>query len=104
MPTFEEAANSVSKEDNRLIIDLVKAFHVYQRDKYQVNVDLAETMMDLTMVHGGVCPLDLQRMLDDFKSGNTSSVGHDINGIAWHLNREDGDLLNCFWPRYARRQ
>jgi len=104
MPTFEEAANSVSKEDNRLIIDLVKAFHVYQRDKYQVNVDLTETMMDLTMVHGGGCPLDLQRMLDDFESGNTSSVGHDINGIGRHLDRDSGELTSCFWPRYARSQ
>ena len=56
--------------------------------------------MDLTAVHITSCPLDLNRLLEADK-GNFL---HDIFGICSHINRETGELLNCFWPRYASKQ
>jgi len=55
--------------------------------------------MDLTATHANGCPMDFERLLaaDDF------NFVHDICGIARHLNRETGELLDMFRPRFARK-
>jgi len=57
-----------------------------------------EAQMDVTACHVNGCPLKLQELLeaDDF------NFSHDIFGIRRHLNRETGQLENCFLPRFAR--
>lgn len=54
--------------------------------------------MDVTATHANGCPLRLQSLYeaDDF------NFAHDIWGIYRHLNRETGELMNCFVPRFAR--
>ncbi len=54
--------------------------------------------MDLTACHNHGCPLDLQKLLKapDF------DFMHDVLGIGRHLNRETGQLEDCFLPRCAR--
>lgn len=104
MPTFEEALAAVSEEDAAKIRKLVKGAVDVAAENQGSPVDFLETAMDLTMAHGGNCPLDLDRMLQDLEAGETSSIGHDIHGIARHLNRDNGEFTACFWPRYAREQ
>ena len=53
--------------------------------------------MDLTACHCNGCPLDLQRLL----KAPLGDFGHDINGITAHMDRNTGQLLDCFVPRYA---
>lgn len=55
--------------------------------------------MDVTAVHANGCPLKLDELLaaDDF------NFLHDIYGIRRHLDRETGQLQNCFMPRFTRR-
>lgn len=55
-------------------------------------------MMSLEACHTNGCPLDLVRMV---QQGKTSDVVHDVYGIDAHLNRETGQLEDCFWPRFA---
>ncbi len=57
-----------------------------------------EIQMDLAAVHAR-CPLDLAA-LAAFDNVNFT---HDIGGIYKHLNRETGDLEDCFRPRCAIR-
>ena len=56
--------------------------------------------MDLVACHANGNPLDLNRLLqaDDF------NLLHDVLGIARHLDRETGKLLDFFSPRYSRRE
>lgn len=54
--------------------------------------------MDITAAHLNGCPLKLAELLgaDDF------NFSHDVFGIYRHINRADGQLMDCFVPRYAR--
>ena len=56
-----------------------------------------DLIMDLEAAHH-VCPLDLDRLVD----APAGDFGHDISGIIVHLDRETGDLVGGFRPRYAR--
>ncbi len=59
-------------------------------------------IMDLTAADGvnGNSHLDWDRLLaaDDF------NFMHDLSGICRHMNRETGELGNCFVPRFTRKQ
>lgn len=53
--------------------------------------------MDVTACHCNGNPLRLAELLkaDDF------NFVHDVFGIRRHLNRETGELQDCFSPRYS---
>lgn len=53
--------------------------------------------MDITATHLNGCPLRLSELLyaDDF------NFLHDITGIFNHLDRSNGQLSNCFLPRFS---
>lgn len=53
--------------------------------------------MDITATHANGCKLNLDRLLTfpDF------DFAHDVFGIQRHINRETGQLENCFVPRCA---
>jgi hypothetical protein len=54
--------------------------------------------MDITACHLNGCKLDLAKLLaaDDF------NFAHDVLGIRRHIDRETGQLMNCFRPRFAK--
>lgn len=60
-------------------------------------LDHLETCMDIIACHNHGCPLDLARLAD----ADDFNIVHDVGGIAKHLNRKNGQLLNCFRPRFA---
>lgn len=64
------------------------------------NVNLTELWMDIVACHANGCPLDLERLskADDF------NIAHDVFGISRHLNRDTGELMNCFLPRFAKKE
>lgn len=43
------------------------------------------------------CELDLQKLLD----APDGDFGHDVFGIRRHINRQTGELGDCFLPRCA---
>lgn len=55
------------------------------------------TLMDLEACHCNGMALDLERLLnaDDF------NFAHDVFGIIRHINRETGQMMDCFVPRFA---
>jgi len=55
--------------------------------------------MDIEKVHEN-CPLNLTKLLN----ADDGNFGHDIAGIYSNLNRQSGELENCFLPRYAEGQ
>lgn len=56
-----------------------------------------DLFMDVCATHGN-CPLRLNDLLEADKF----NFLHDIYGIMSHLNRETGELEDCFLPRYAK--
>lgn len=54
-----------------------------------------DALMDVKACHLNGNPLDLQKLLgaDDF------NFAHDVFGIRQNLNRDTGELENCFSPR-----
>ena len=60
--------------------------------------DGIELAMDLTATHLNGCPLNLSGLL----GADLGSFGHDVSGIARHIDRETGELTGCFLPRYAQ--
>ena len=57
---------------------------------------LMDHNMDISVVHAHT-PLRLTELAD----ADDFDFAHDIGGIGRHLNRETGELEDCFVPRYA---
>ncbi len=58
-------------------------------------IDFEKATMDLNVAHSSGNPLDFQKLLD-FPEGD---FNHDFYGIYANINRETGELDNCFVPR-----
>lgn len=56
-----------------------------------------EIVMDLTVVHANQYPLKLQGLLE----ADDSNFSHDVGGIYRYLDRDTGQLRDCFVPRFA---
>lgn len=84
----------VSREDGDMILACAKRARDVFEDR-GIPFDLFECDMDLTATHANGCPMDFAALLaaPDF------DFIHDIAGIRRHINRETGQLENCFMPR-----
>ncbi|KKM66842.1 hypothetical protein LCGC14_1477100 [marine sediment metagenome] len=56
-----------------------------------------ETIMDIEACHLNGNPL----RLSDLLQADGPNFAHDVYGIRANLDRESGELLNCFVPRYS---
>jgi len=83
-------------EDIRTISKIVKRV---VKEHPQAMLDYMTSIMDLQACHTHGCALDLDRM----KEAKTGDLLHDVCGINNHLDRETGELTNCFLPRFAKR-
>lgn len=81
-----------TREESELIAQIVKRARGLGLDRSVIDL-----LMDVEACHCNGCPLDLPRLLaaDDF------NLMHDVGGIVRHLSRDTGELLDCFWPRFA---
>ena len=61
--------------------------------------DMVDIVMDIEAVHS-VTPLDLEGLLN----AEEMDFFHDMFGITNHIDRETGELKDCFLPRHAKRQ
>ena len=57
-----------------------------------------DALMDLDACISNGCPLKLDELL----AADDGNFGHDVFGIRRHINRETGQLENCFLPRFAQ--
>lgn len=90
----------VTLEDAGLIERIVKRADVAHREtigRRMTEDERVSLEMDLTAVHANGCPLRLQELLD----ADNFNFGHDVFGIARHIDRRTGKLRNHFRPRFA---
>lgn len=93
----------VSKEDFDLITEITDraveiALRVRTIKAKEVGAFKLELRMDLTATHASGCPLRLANLL----SAPSGDFAHDVFGIRQHIDRETGQLGECFLPRYAQ--
>jgi predicted Zn-dependent protease with MMP-like domain len=62
----------------------------------KLNADKMSTMMDIQASHA-LNPL----RLDDLLAADDFNFAHDIYGIANHIDRDTGELTDCFLPRFT---
>ena len=96
MSKRREVSFEVSKGEFRKLSKLADRAVTMAHD-YGIEYDKQWAQMDLTAAHANGCPLDLDKLAlaDDF------NFAHDVFGIRRHLDRDTGQLLNCFLPRCA---
>lgn len=84
---------NTSREDAETIIQIA------HRAKRELEMDEAITtiVMDLTATHANGIPL----CLSDLLAAPMGDFAHDVLGIRRHINRNTGQLEDCFLPRYA---
>lgn len=85
-----------TREEFELIAKIVKRTNALQSEldiKPYNTVDLA---LSLELAHH-TCPMDLQQLLES----NCYDFSHDVGGIMRHINRDTGQLEECFQPRCA---
>jgi hypothetical protein len=83
---------NANKHDSDLIMRIAKRASE-QFDGYSI----LHAMMDVTACHLNACPLRLEELAE----ADAFNFAHDILGINKHLNRDTGELMDCFLPRYA---
>ncbi len=53
--------------------------------------------MDISACHSNGNPLKLQELL----AADDGNFGHDVFGIRRHIDRDTGELQDCFVPRFS---
>lgn len=76
-----------------------RAVDLYKRSADGRAIKKMEFVMDVCACHLK-CPLDLFRLL----ASDDENFAHDIFGIRRHINRETGELNDCFLPRFAKQE
>ncbi len=86
-----------TKKDARLIKQIATRAMKRKALKQLAGGERIQIEMDITAVHANGCPLRLK----DFLEAPSFDFSHDIVGIRRHLNRDTGQLEDCFLPRYT---
>jgi hypothetical protein len=87
----------VTDDDEDLIHQIVRRAMDPTGHDYSSMIDPLTLEMDLTACHANGCPLRLQELLD----ADNFNFAHDVLGINRHMNRDTGQLEDCFLPRFA---
>jgi hypothetical protein len=89
--------NWIATEAEEKIIYSIAVRASEHATKHGERYPLLDASMDLSACHLNGNPLNLQGLLD----ANDADFDHDISGIRNNLNRINGQLQNCFVPRYS---
>lgn len=75
-------------------LDIIE--QIANRADDKLGVDKTSTMMDMQATHA-LNPL----RLNDLLSADDFNFAHDIYGIASNIDRDTGEMCNCFLPRFT---
>lgn len=92
-----EISFKVSKDDADLIGKIVERAYTVAGSLRAQAPDRLTLTMDLTATHANGSPLKLAELLN----ADCTDFIHDVWGIMHHIDRETGQLGNCFLPRFS---
>ena len=84
---------ATSKEDTKLMLAIIK-----RAERMGLVKNRMTSLMDIAACHANGTPL---RLADLLNAADTDFV-HDIAGITAYIDRGNGQLTDCFLPRYAK--
>jgi len=87
----------VSRSEHE-IIDRIAIRAYLMAKEASIEYSHHDALMDVTATHLNGCKLKLRELA----TAPNFDFGHDVFGIRRHLNRETGQLQDCFVPRYAQ--
>lgn len=91
----DKMKTSEQRDQYRQIARIAKRYQDFLTDNNTGEVDHTTLMMDLEAVAD---ELDL----DKLEKFDTLNFNHDVSGIRHNINRETGELENCFLPRCSK--
>lgn len=83
-------------KQEQLIIAQIASRAVEMFSTHGISRDRLDCIIDIEVVHETI-GLRLEELLN----ADDGNFGHDIGGIAQHLNHTTSELEDCFIPRYA---
>jgi hypothetical protein len=86
-----------TKEEVQTISRIAKRANKIMERETGDSLDVMSTVMDLEATHTHGCPLKLAEL----EKADDVNLMHDVLGIARHIDRDTGELTNCFLPRFA---
>lgn len=86
-----------TKDEAKIINNIAQRAHAMAQEA-GIDYPVLEADMDITAVHLNGCPLKLSELA----SADSFNFAHDVFGIRRHINRETGQIEDCFLPRFAR--
>lgn len=89
----QEVSFNVTREEAEIIKRIAKR----AKSRCRMLDSLLTIEMDVTATHANGCPLKLTEL----EAAPDFDFAHDLCGIRHHLNRETGELMDYFLPRYA---
>ncbi len=87
---------NASKSETETITKIAKRA-VQVANSNGISLDFMDTQMDIAACHLNGNPLKLE----DLYNADDLNFAHDIFGIKRHLNRNNGELEDCFLPRFS---
>lgn len=92
-------ANFTKEESKDVDTIITRARELARRvGRASLTADPRSMRMDLAAVHAHT-PLRLAELAE----ADVQNLTHDVFGIMSHLDRETGELRDCFVPRYAAK-
>lgn len=94
----------ITREDHWQIMNAAMAATAIAKE-LGIDYPTIDASMDLSACHVVGCALDLPALNKAFFSEeHRQDFGHDVLGIRRHLDRDTGELRDCFRPRFARKE
>lgn len=84
-----------SKEDTKVMLAIINRAECMGLVKNRMTI-----LMDIAACHANGTPLRLYALLN----ASDADFIHDVTGINTYIDRETGQLKDCFLPRYSARQ
>lgn len=98
-PELPKVLNWKVSRDEQDLITTIALRASSKAKRLGLDYSCLDAEMDIKACHNNGCPLDLLGLAN----ADDLNFGHDVFGIARHINRENGHLQNCFVPRYAAK-
>jgi len=89
--------DEITPDERGLIVKIVDRAIKEVYEPVGVKVDRLGLNMDITAAHISN-PLKLEELL----TTDIGNFGHDVTGIVRYINRDTGELEECFCPRYSK--
>lgn len=98
MTTTDRVQFNATKFEMEIILEIADRAETLARKAYGVQeFDKTSLVMDLDACISNGCPL----RLDALRDADDSNFSHDVFGITRHMDRQTGELTDCFLPRFA---